>query len=51
MAAAIMTFTSTHFGVVQSICYCPNDTMTRIVLPLDAFIRIANSIEYWIVAS
>ncbi len=37
LMAAFMTFTNTHFGVVQIICYCHDDTITRTVLSFDAF--------------
>lgn len=40
LVAAVMTLTSTHFGIVRAIYYGLNDTVARIMLILNAFIRI-----------
>jgi hypothetical protein len=39
-----MTLASTHFGAVRTIYYCLDDTITQIMLILNAFIRIAYAV-------
>ena len=45
LVAAVMTLTSTHFGIVQAIYYGLNDTVARIMLILNAFIRIGYDVK------
>jgi hypothetical protein len=45
LVAAVMTLTSTHVGVVRAIHYGLDDTVARIMLILNAFIRSANDIR------
>jgi hypothetical protein len=45
LVAAVMTLTSTHVGVVRAIHYGLDDTVARIMLILNAFIRNANDIR------